>query len=942
MQDPKPWHAMEILEVQRIWETDARLGITSAAADDRRRKVGPNALSEPPKASWILQLLNQFANPLVGALLAAAVISAIVAMTEAAHAGWFERFSDTAAILLIVIVNALLGFFQERKAEKTLDALQKMQVPSCKVIRSGTLQILDARVLVPGDLVELEAGDSVPADVRFVDTSNVEVEEAALTGESVPTHKDASKTHSVEGPVADRSNMGYLGTSLTRGKARGIVVQTGPFTELGRIGKMLESAKTEKTPLEQQLDRFGKQILLACLAISGLLFMVGLGMGTSKWTVLLLTAVSLAVAAIPEGLPAITTITLALGMQRMAKMNALVRKLPAVETLGSTTIICTDKTGTLTQNAMTVRIVDTLDGRYDVTGEGYRSVGTFSKDGAELKDGLPGLLKRLLATGAICNGAAIEDEEGEIKVVGDPTEAALVALAGKAGITRIDYLQLADVVRDIPFDSDRKRMTTVLRFSEGQQMLYSKGSADVVLPLCGRYRTEAGVAPLDDETRKKILAQNEEMSSNALRVLALCERNVTELGSEVGSAPEEELETDLVFLGLVGMIDPPRPEVRTAIAECRAAHIQVTMITGDHRATAVAIAKELGLWEEGAMAVSGDELARIDEQRLTEIVDRVRVFARVSPEDKLRIVRALKRRGHVVAMTGDGVNDAPAIKEAQIGIAMGKGGTDVARQAADMVLADDNFATIVHAVREGRAIFRNIQKFIFFLNSSNAGLCVAVIAQSFFPWMPALTPLMLLWVNLVTNGLPALALGIDPPEASQMKEKPRPVGQGIVSGRDYLGILLVGGIMGTAALFLYWAPEVRDVFSTGEGSEADGKLGRTMAFCLLALSPLFHAFNCRSVTASLFKLRTNVFLWGAVAVSAIVHLLTIFVPSLQPVFRTMGMSSAQWVLVLVLAVLPVVVIEIVKLFGGLATRPKALAGDRTSLAPATPGKEDVP
>ncbi|MBZ0115906.1 MAG: cation-transporting P-type ATPase, partial [Sandaracinaceae bacterium] len=655
----------------------------------------------------------------------------------------------------------------------------------------------------------------------------------------------------------------------------------------------------------------GRIILVACLAISALLFAIGLLRASQSWTVLLLTAVSLAVAAIPEGLPAITTITLALGMQRMAHHGAIVRKLTAVETLGSATVICSDKTGTLTQNAMTIRVVETADALYRVSGEGYSPEGRILDDERPVEE--PSLALRTIAdVAAICSTARFDDSAEGRRVVGDPTEAALIVLSEKLGVTRESALTAGEIVRELPFDSDRKRMTVVVRHESGTERAYVKGSPDLLLPLCNRVLRGGEVVPLEAEERARLLERNEAHARDALRVLALAYTD----------SPGDDPERDLVFAGLAGMIDPPRPEVKDAVAECHRAGIRVVMITGDHRLTAIAIATELGFYRDGSIAMTGEEIEQAGDQRLLQQVERAAVFARVTAEQKLRLVKALKQRGHVVAMTGDGVNDAPALREAQIGVAMGLTGTDVAREASEMVLADDNFATIVEAVREGRAIFRNIQKFIFFLNSSNAGLVVAVIVGSFFDWMPQLTPLQLLWINLVTNGLPALALGVDPPEPHQMLERPRPPSEGIVGLRDLFGMLLVGALMGGAALSMYWMPDLLPELVGGADRAEALQRSRAMAFTLLAVSPLFHALNCRSRVRSAFgrDFFRNRFLWAAITVSMLVHGVTIAVPALHPVFRTHALTLEEWGLVLALAALPVPVFELIKLLERRFTR----------------------
>jgi Ca2+-transporting ATPase len=863
-------------------------GLDEAEAARRRAEVGPNELPSPPRPSALRQLLGQFADPLVGALMVAAGVSLTVALSAGSEEGW-GRFGDTFAIILIVTVNALLGFFQERRAEAALDALAELAAPTARVLRRGALKIVPARELVPGDVVDLEGGDAVPADLRLFLAHELTVEEASLTGESVPSSK-ARREVEIDTGLGDRSSMAYLGTTVARGHGRGVVVATGSGTELGRIGALLDATERAPTPLEVRLGRLGRWILLICLALSVVLFFLGLFMGTGTVPVLLLTAVSLAVAAIPEGLPAITTITLALGMQRMAAHGAIVRKLPAVETLGSATIVCSDKTGTLTQNEMSVRVLELADG-------------TVHEVGDEAVEGPLGETARLaVAVGALCNAATIDADTG--RVVGDPTEGALLTLARKAETPLHALSANLEEVRDLPFDSDRRRMTRIYLRRDGRQDAYVKGSADVILERCTFRQTDDGVEPLDEASRRALLARSEDHAREALRVLALAVRRDV--------AGVEDPEQELTFVGLVGMIDPPRPEAAAAVAECRRAGIQVVMITGDHALTAVAIARELDIWREDAEALTGTDIVALDDEALSEHLARVVVFARVTAEQKLRLVRLYKRRGEVVAMTGDGVNDAPALREAQIGVAMGKGGTDVARQASEMVLADDRFATIVEAVREGRAIYRNIQKFIFFLNSSNAGLVFAVIVGSFFPWMPQLTPLQLLWVNLVTNGLPALALGVDPPDAGQMDEPPRDPEAGIIDREGVFRMGVAGVVMGLGALLLQLLPVLSPGLLAGADQAEELAHGRALAFTLLALSPLFHAFNCRSRYRTLLQGQVNPILWAAIAVSLSVHLVTLFVPALHGVFRTHAPTAVEWGLTVALAAAPIPVFEVLK------------------------------
>jgi Ca2+-transporting ATPase len=925
--------------------TDGESGLSSTEAATRLGQAGPNELPAPPRPSALAQFLSQFKNPIVLTLLAAAAI-AIVDGASRSFEPTIVRFGDAIAILIIVAMNSLLGFFQERRAEAALDALEKMQTPHARVRRDDEVTTIRATQLVTGDILELEAGDAVPADARLLSALNLATEESALTGESVPVGKDATAIVADDAPLGDRLTMVFLGTNVVRGKGRAVVVSTATKTELGKLSLLMSEQKQHKTPLEQRLDHFGKRVLWGCLALSAILFGRGLLQGQRTWHELLLEAVSLAVAAIPEGLPAITTITLALGMQRMAKRGAIIRKLAAVETLGSATIICTDKTGTLTQNEMTVREILAGKKTYAVSGIGYDPHGEIRDPTGKVVCGTPSSsdqgppaelqvapLAALLASAALCNNARLErTKTGGWRTIGDPTEGALLALAGKGGVTREPLAESLKVVHEVPFDGDRKRMSIVTLDAEGREVVHTKGSCDVLLPLCDQVEADTGPIPLDDGARTLIQREAERMSLASLRVLAVARRELhvgrTPGGSlppgsgkgttpGTGDRPSGDLERHLTFLGLVGMIDPPRAGVKEAVRACADAQVRAVMITGDHKLTAVAIARELGLWEEQAMALTGSELEAMSDVELKKSLEHVRVFARVTAAQKLRIVRAFKQEGHVVAMTGDGVNDAPALREADIGVAMGKEGTDVAREAADMVIADDNFATIVDAVREGRAVYRNIQKFIFFLLSSNAGLLVAVFAASFFPGpgLKPLTPLMILWINLVTNGLPALALGIDPPDPTQMLEPPRKPSAGLLGEREYLGMAAVGVWMGGAALCCYVLPWIGRAELGLDPFDAGRNTARAVAFSLLALSPLFHASNCRSKSASIFSVRPFVSrpLVLAVVLSAGIHML-VFVPTLRPVFRTSWLTPSQWIFLLVMSASIVPAAEVVKWF----------------------------
>ena len=897
---PRPAHAEDVEKLLARLQVDPLIGLTTPDVKARLAEHGPNRLPDPPRKSTFLRFVGQFANPLVLTLLGAAIIAVVVGVSNAEGHGFLTNFGDAIAILLIVVVNAVLGFVQESRAEAALEALKGMTAPTARVRRNGDVSIVNAYELVPGDVLEMEAGDFVPADARLMQTIDFTAEEAALTGESSATVKDAREPLADDAPLAERSTMVFLGTSVVRGKGRALVVATGPHTELGKIGEMISHTEKEKTPLEQRLDSFGTRILWACLGISVLLFAWGMIKGGRAWHELLLEAVSFAVAAIPEGLPAITTITLALGMQRMAKRGAVVRKLLAVETLGAASVICTDKTGTLTQNEMTVREVYAAARRYRVTGEGYDPRGHLQTAAGVNIEKLPATLDYLLATAALCTNARLEidADSQKWKVVGDPTEGALLTLAAKGGRAKESVAISHRIVRELPFDSDRKRMTVVTLDSNGRAIAHVKGSLDVLLPLCSKIATDEGVRGITDDDKKRVQEEADRMSGEALRVLAIARR----------VRPMDNPEEALTLLGIVGMKDPPRSSVKEAIRVCNVAGIRIVMITGDHPITAVAIARELKLWGEGDRVVTGTDLAKMSDEELRNTAMSLRVFARTTAEQKLRIVNAYRALGHVVAMTGDGVNDAPALKQAHIGVAMGRSGTDVARQAADLVLADDNFATIVDAVREGRSIYRNIQKFIFFLLSSNAGLAVAVFVVSFIKGAVPPTPLQILWINLVTNGLPALALGVDPADPGQMKEHPRSARAGLLGVSDYLGVAFVGTVMGLAAVSLYLVPP--------SGSEGNIPFIRAMAFSLLALSPLFHAFSCRSQTQSIFGQRPilSLPLVGACIISAAVHLVAVLVPSLRPVFRTFPMDTSEWLLVLGLSIAIVPAVELMKAF----------------------------
>jgi Ca2+-transporting ATPase len=866
--------------------------------------------------------LSQFTSVIVWVLIGAAVIS-----------GLLEDWLDAAAIIAIVFLNGLLGFVQEFRAEQSLAALRKMSVSMARVLRNGILQSIPARELVPGDLILLEAGDRVPADARLMYTAAFQAQEASLTGESTPVQKDAQVLAEMDVALADRTNMAFMGTIAVSGKARAVVVTTGLRTELGRIAAMIQrasEAERAETPLQRRLEQFGYTLLWVALAVVTVVFVLGYLRG-EPLVEMFLTSVSLAVAAVPEGLPAVVTITLALGVTRMVKRHALIRKLPAVETLGSATVICTDKTGTLTKNEMTVTRLIVEDRAFDVTGEGYEPVGEIREksselgvlsselsgkatatrsDNSELKTQNSGLsrfpgLRRLLTAAVLCNGATLRQENGTWQVIGDPTEGALLVAAAKVMLTKQELEQAAPFEEEIPFDGERKMMTVIRRTTEGS-VAYVKGAPDVLLSRCTHRLTLDGVVePLDDRQRKAILDTNASLAHESLRVLAAAHRRLDDARA---SLRPDAVERDLVFLGLFAMKDPLRPEAVRAVRLCREAGIKTVMITGDHKETAVAIAQDLGLSDGPGTAFSGAEINNLTDEQMTQFVERVTVYARVSAEHKLRIVQAWKRRGAIVAMTGDGVNDAPAIKAADIGVAMGIAGTDVTKEAADMVVTDDNFASIAAAVEEGRAVFDNIRKTVHFLLSCNASEVLVMLFATLLGLPLPLLPIQILWMNLVTDGIPALALAVDPKAPDLMKRPPRPPDGRLLDGGRLLAIGGEGLMLGMIAL---------GAFSYSlYGLHQQVEQARTVAFTVMVVAQLVHAFNCRNERLSLFQLGvgTNPALLWAVLLSFAVQLAVLTVPAVAPVFKVAPLPLDDWLLMGMAGLLPFVIMETVKLF----------------------------
>lgn len=894
MSDSRAWETMPAAEVLRELSVDGARGLSADEVFRRRERWGANALAEAPPVPMWRRLLNQFQELVIWILIFAAVISGVMG-----------EWADTAAILAIVLVNGVIGFLQEEKAGRALAALQKLSSPMAKVYRGGTLHSVPAAELVPGDRIELEAGDNVPADSRLLTAFALRVQEAALTGESVPVEKDADVALPAGTSLGDRRNMLYMGTVTAAGKASAVVTSTGMQTELGRIAGLLQRSEREPTPLQRRLAELGKVLVVVCLVIVAIIFVMELWRG-GKWFEVLLVSVSLAVAAVPEGLPAVVTLALALGLQRMVKRNALVRKLPSVETLGSVTVICSDKTGTLTRNEMTVREVIAGGARFAVTGAGYAPHGQFLKhcDGepgpAVSPAQEPGLLQ-LLTTAALCNNATVTPRgDGENwQVIGDPTEGALVVAAMKAGIEA--SARCRHVLYEIPFDSERKAMSVVVREDGSIPVMHTKGAPEVILGLSVAELVDGQIRPLTDSRRAEIMQWNSELASRALRVLAMAYREHPE-------RPDADYdERDLIFAGMVGMIDPPRDEVRDAVQRSRTAGIRPVMITGDHPETAQAIARELHIADERDRILTGRELDQLSEEELSKQVDQIAVYARVSAEHKLRVVKAWKGRGQIVAMTGDGVNDAPAVRAADIGIAMGVTGTDVTKEASDMVLTDDNFTSIVNAVEEGRGIFDNIQKVVHYLLSCNAGEVLLMFFAALVGWPMPLMAIQILWINLVTDGLPALALAMEPPDRDIMQRPPRSPFEGVLTRERGLLILLHGLLIATAAGLGFWWIH--------QGEDAHLARARTVAFCITAFSQLFFAVGCRSQRHTMPEIGpfSNPQLFGAIVVSGLLQLAVVTLPFAQPVFEVGTNLTREWWLILGLSLVPVTVIEVTKL-----------------------------
>ena len=875
------YYAQDISQIEKELNTSLDNGLTDDEAKKRLATEGPNSLASKKKRSMFMRFIDQFKDFMIIVLIVAAVLSGVVA----------NEWTDAAIIMIVVLLNAILGVIQEARSEAAIDALKEMSTPNAHVRRGGAILEIPSTDIVPGDVVLLEAGDVVPADMRLAKTASLKVEESALTGESVPVEKDSDILKADDVALGDRVNMAYANTNVTYGRAEGIVVGTGMKTEVGKIATMLNNADETATPLKENLNQLGKTLTIMILAICVIVFVVGMftkqgSEPTNKLIIdMFLVAVSLAVAAIPEGLPAIVTIILALGTQTMAKHKAIVRKLPAVETLGATDIICSDKTGTLTLNKMTVTHLANGD---DFLNKKILSVQKARQNSSSYQ--------QLMYAASLCNDASFNLDKPQ-EVIGDPTEGALLPLVQDFGYSALSLKKEYPRLSEYPFDSIRKRMSTIHEINN-EYVAYTKGALDELLPLCDYILTSNGTRKLTKADKDNILALSHKMSDQALRVLGFASKNMLNLPQE-----DENIEEHLVFLGAVGMIDPARDEVKASIKMAREAGIKTIMITGDHKNTAVAIAKNLGIYTNGNTVISGTELNEMTDNELDQAVKSATVFARVSPNDKLRIIQSLKRNDEVVAMTGDGVNDSPALKAADIGVAMGIGGTDVAKDVSDMILLNDSFTTITVAIREGRKVYRNIQKVIQFLLVGNIAEITTLFVATIFNWDAPLLAVHILWVNLATASLPALALGVDPASKNIMKHKP--VKPGTLFEKDLIWRVISQGIfVALMTLIAYWIGEAFD----------NPIAGQTMAFCVLALSQMLRAFNQHSNTDPIWVRGSKVNVWLIISfiVSAILMGIILFTPNLQTLFHLTSLTSRQWLVVIILSLFSILQVEISK------------------------------
>ena len=867
------WYTLSTKEVEEQMQTNIEFGLNEKQVEDKQNKFGLNKLEEKKRESIVIKFIKQFNDFMIIILIIASIISAVVARLEGSN-----DYFDSIIIIAIVVFNAIMGLVQEAKAEKSLEALKKMTAPTCRVKRNGKISTIKSEQIVPGDIVLLEAGNYVPADCRLISSSNLKIEESSLTGETVPVLKEANSILKEKTALGDMVNMAFSTTIVVNGHGEAIVTDIGMNTKVGKIAKMIITNEAPETPIQKKLEEVGKSLGIACLGICLLIFVIGL-LKKIEPIEMFMTSVGLAVAAIPEGLPAIVTIMLSIGVTKMAKKNSIIRKLPAVETLGSSSVICSDKTGTLTQNKMQVTKIANINGE------------TNDKE----------YIKWLMGMATMCTDVEISKENGKMELTGEPTEKAIVSKALDEGQNKNELYNVMKRVKDIPFDSSRKMMTTIHKMPNGYRVI-TKGAPDVLLKRCNKVYDNGNVTTLDYSKTKLIENQNNKMADEALRVLAIAYLDIPSLPSRIDT---ETVEKNLIFIGLIGMIDPPREGVKEAVATCKKAGIKTVMITGDHIITAKAIAKDLGILRGSDLAITGEELDKIPQSILQKNIMNYSVFARVTPEHKVRIVKAYQSTGAVVAMTGDGVNDAPALKNADIGIAMGKNGTDVAKNAADMVLTDDNFVTIVEAVKQGRNIFDNIKKAVHFLIATNIGEIVTIFLGLVLGLKSPLLAIQLLWINLVTDSLPAIALGLEKPEADIMDKKPRDSKKGIFADGLWQRIITEGTMLGILTLV---------AFSVGNYLY-DIEVGRTMAFVSLGLLELVHSFNIKS-EESIFKvgLFENKYLLGAFILGALLQIVVVVIPSVAEVFKLVPLTQVQWMYTFGISILPLVIMEIQKAF----------------------------
>ncbi len=874
--DKKEGFLVSERELETVYQVDLKNGLSHEEVLKRQEKFGKNKMDEGKRKTFLLMFFSQFKDFLIIVLVVAAIISGLVG-----------ELSDAILILLIVLVNALIGAIQENKAENSMEALKNMTIPEATVIRNGQQEIIKSIDLVPGDIVLLDAGDIVPADGRLIDVASLKITESSLTGESVPVQKKMTDINNSDTALGDRVNSVYMSSLVNYGRGQFVVTATGMQSEIGKIAGMIQSSITLQTPLQKKLEELGKVLALGAIIACIIVFILGMIRGGDP-LLLFLTAVSLAVAAIPEGLPAIVTVVLAIGVQRMVSKNAIIRKLPAVETLGSASVICSDKTGTLTQNKMTIETIF-ADGQLS------------DLDSLKSRD-LSAAEKMLIQIGLLCNDSSIVENGEGVQEIGDPTEIAMVSLANKFGFSKTDEEEKYPRVAELPFDSERKLMTTVHKIGKDYYS-FTKGAPDVILNRASHYFSQNEIKPLTEEKSTILNETNNNLSNKAYRVIAYAYKRF----DHQPDMSMENLEKDLIFTGLNGMIDPPREEVKASIDLCKKAGIKTIMITGDHKNTAVAIAKKLNIFTKNSLAYTGIELSKMSDRELDKKIENIAVFARVAPEDKVRIVEAWQKRGEVVAMTGDGVNDAPALKKANIGCAMGITGTDVSKEAADMILTDDNFSTIVTAVEEGRGIYANIRKAIHFLLSCNIAEIMILLTASLVGWLQPLLPIHILWINLITDSLPALALGVEKKDSGIMDEKPRPLSESIFANGLGGRIIYQGIILAVISLLVFEL----DLINYGID------VARTMCFGVLGLSQLSHAINVRSQKKSIFSsaLFSNRYLWLALALSLVLQLSVMLVPMLQPIFKVVSLSGTQWLIVAMASLMPIVIVEITKLIG---------------------------